>query len=88
MTTRAALESDYTWGVATRSLGRPDPALHILWREGNEHKTWCGGGPATAGIRNVTGRTCPKCVTLAREDYAENGESADADSTGDSQSRT
>jgi hypothetical protein len=61
----------FHWGVSLRGAFQPNPPLHVVHREGNEWKTWCGGGGAHEGMRNVTGRKCPRCMALLRADFVE-----------------
>lgn len=62
MTTEFAIQ--YTWGIAAHGLYRADPPRHIIW----DGRTWCGGGKAYDGMNNVSGRRCPRCLALAREE--------------------
>lgn len=49
-------------GVASRSMARIDPPLHILVEGGH---MWCSGG-AAEGANTMTRRYCPACSALAR----------------------
>lgn len=60
-------------GVASRSMVKSDPPLHILSEGG---LMWCSGGAAETA-NTMTRRYCPECLTLAREmwaDLSEEGE--------------
>lgn len=58
----------YETGVAKRSLGRPDPVLHLVVVNGpGQENLWCSGGPGVAKINTLTQRRCPGCLALARE---------------------
>jgi hypothetical protein len=67
-------------GVAARSFYRPDPPLHILFRQGGEWRLWCSGGRAEPAS-NVTGRHCSACRTLLREYKRECVENGDIEPT-------
>lgn len=62
------------WGLARHSMHKANPPLHIVVESGREWRTWCGYGLADEGQRNVTGRRCPRCMTLAREEADESYE--------------
>lgn len=58
-------------GVAVHSQARPDPPVHILQRQENDWRTWCGGGLAHRGMNTLTRRRCRPCTALLREGVAE-----------------
>lgn len=62
----------YTTGVARRSLGQPDPVLHLTVVVAGQDTLWCTGGAAVAGINTMRHRRCPRCLALARRDLVEN----------------
>jgi hypothetical protein len=62
-------------GVASRSLGRIDPPLHILAWGSDGPSLWCSGG-AGEKANTMTRRRCAGCLTLARNMWSDLRESA------------
>lgn len=58
----------HDWGVAVHSKHAADPPLHIVHGSYGDYRTWCGGGAALSGDRNITGRRCSRCLALAWEE--------------------
>lgn len=58
--------ASFAEGYANNSKHHPDPPLHIVMPQGNELRTWCGGGLAASG-NTVNRLRCKRCTALLRE---------------------
>ncbi len=65
------MSGQFETGIARHSMHRIDPVEHLITRNGQEFRTWCGGGLAMEST-SITRRRCRRCLALARRDLIEN----------------